>query len=297
MTAIELLRDVGQHFRVNQMLAKEAVSARLESETGISYTEFSYQILQAMDFLELYRRYGCTLQTGGSDQWGNLTAGLDLLRRVEGRTAHALATPLVAKADGTKFGKTESGTVWLDPELTSPYAFFQFWVNADDRDVSAYLRLFSLRGRPEIEDLEARSSAEPAARAAQRELADELTTLVHGAAQARAVQEASRALFGQGALDALDEATLSAALQETPNAAGAGRRHDHRPARRDRPDLEPRGGPAGRRRGRRLRQQRAGHRRRRGSRPDRVPARSLAGAQARETSPGRGREAPRRRVT
>jgi tyrosyl-tRNA synthetase len=221
MTAIELLRDIGQHFRVNQMLAKEAVSARLESDAGISYTEFSYQILQATDFLELYRRYGCTLQTGGSDQWGNFTAGLDLLRKVAGVGAHALATPLVAKADGTKFGKTESGTIWLDPELTSPYAFYQFWINADDADVPAYLRLFSLRDRAEIEELEAATRERPGARIAHRELAAELTTLVHGERQARAVEEASRALFGQGTLEELDESTLTAALQETPHAQAA----------------------------------------------------------------------------
>jgi tyrosyl-tRNA synthetase len=219
MSAIQLLRDIGQHFRVNQMLAKEAVSARLESDSGISYTEFSYQILQATDFLELHRRHGCTLQTGGSDQWGNFTAGLDLLRKVEGVGAHAVATPLVAKADGTKFGKTESGTIWLDAELTSPYAFYQFWVNADDADVPGYLRLFSMKDRDELTDLEAATRDRPAARLAQRELATELTTLVHGEEQARAVEEASRALFGQGALENLDEATLAAALLETPHAA------------------------------------------------------------------------------
>ncbi len=218
LSAIDLLRGVGRHFRVNRMLAKEAVSARLESDTGISYTEFSYQILQALDFLELYRQFGCVLQTGGSDQWGNLTAGLDLIHRAEGVSAHAFATPLVAKADGTKFGKTESGTVWLDPELTSPYAFYQFWVNADDRDIAGYLRLFSLKARPEIEALEAATVERPAARAAQRALAEELTALVHGAGQARAAEHASRALFGQAPLDELDEATLSAALRETPTA-------------------------------------------------------------------------------
>jgi tyrosyl-tRNA synthetase len=221
LSAIELLREVGQHFRVNQMLAKEAVSARLESEVGISYTEFSYQILQAYDFLQLYRRYGCTLQTGGSDQWGNLTAGLDLLRRVEGVSAHALATPLVTKADGTKFGKTETGTVWLDADLTSPYAFFQFWVNADDADAASYLRLFSMRSADEVAELEDQLRTQPAARTAQRALAVELTTLVHGAGQAAAVDEASRALFGQGALEALDLATLSSALQETPHVVAS----------------------------------------------------------------------------
>ena len=216
LSAISLLRDIGQHFRVNRMLAKEAVSARLGSAAGISYTEFSYQILQALDFLELYRRHGCVLQTGGSDQWGNLTAGLDLVHRVEGVSVHALGTPLITKADGTKFGKTEGGSVWLDPALTSPYAFYQFWVNADDRDVSVYLRLFSLLPRPQIEALEEATAVRPAARQAQRALAAELTTLVHGAKAAGAALQASLALFGQGQLDALDEPTLSAALRETP---------------------------------------------------------------------------------
>ncbi|MCY7373607.1 MAG: tyrosine--tRNA ligase [Spirochaetaceae bacterium] len=218
MSAIDLLRDIGKHFRVNKMIAKEAVSARLNSDAGISYTEFSYQILQGMDFLELYRRHGCVLQTGGSDQWGNLTAGLDLIHRVEGRTAHAFATPLVTKADGTKFGKTESGTVWLDAEMTSPYAFYQFWVNADDRDVAAYLKVFSFRTREEIEDLEKAAAKRPAAREAQRALADELTALVHGQQQRDAVVAASQALFGRGALADLDPATLLSALAELPRA-------------------------------------------------------------------------------
>ena len=215
MSAIDLLRNVGQHFRVNRMLAKEAVSARVHSDSGISYTEFSYQVLQALDFLELYRRYGCTLQTGGSDQWGNLTAGLDLIHKVEGVAAHAIATPLVTKADGTKFGKTEGGSIWLDPQMTSPYAFYQFWVNAEDADVISYLRFFSLRARDEIDELADATSQRPAAREAQRALALELTALVHGAAQAAAVVEASRALFGQGRLDDLDKDVLSAALRET----------------------------------------------------------------------------------
>ena len=216
LSAIDLLRDIGRHFRVNRMIAKEAVSARLNSDTGISYTEFSYQILQGLDFLELFRRYGCLLQTGGSDQWGNLTAGLDLIHRVEGRTAHAFATPLITKADGSKFGKTESGTVWLDPAMTSPYAFFQFWVNADDRDVVTYLKVFSFRSREEIEALEKAVAERPAAREAQRALAGELTELVHGAAQRDAVVAASQALFGRGSLEDLDEATLAAALAELP---------------------------------------------------------------------------------
>jgi tyrosyl-tRNA synthetase len=215
LSAIDLLRDIGRHFRVNKMLAKDAVSARLNSDVGISYTEFSYQILQGLDFLELYRRYGCTLQTGGSDQWGNLTAGLDLIHRVEGASAHALATPLITKADGTKFGKTESGTIWLEADLTSPYAFYQFWINSDDRDVAGYLKIFSLRSRDEIEELEAAVAQRPAARDAQRSLAEELTTLVHGADECARAIAASAALFGRGELTDLDEATLAAALAET----------------------------------------------------------------------------------
>ncbi len=218
MSAINLLRDVGKHFRVNTMIAKEAVARRLNSEAGISYTEFSYQILQGMDFLELFRRYGCTLQTGGSDQWGNLTAGTELIRKAEGATAHALATPLVTKADGTKFGKTEGGAIWLDPEMTTPYAFYQFWLNADDRDIPRFLRVFSFKSHDEIEELERLTEERPQARAAQRALAEELTTMLHGADQTAAVIAASQALFGQGELAGLDEATLAAALAELPHA-------------------------------------------------------------------------------
>ncbi|WP_433888629.1 tyrosine--tRNA ligase [Streptomyces sp. CA-111067] len=218
LSAIEFLRDIGKHFRVNKMIAKEAVSRRLNSDQGISYTEFSYQILQGMDFLELYRRYGCTMQTGGSDQWGNLTAGIDLIHRVEGASAHALATPLITKADGTKFGKTEGGAIWLDPEMTTPYAFYQFWLNADDRDIANFLRIFSFRSREEIDELERATQERPQARAAQRALAEELTTLVHGADQCNAVMAASKALFGQGELAELDQATLAAALSELPRA-------------------------------------------------------------------------------
>ncbi|WP_406403503.1 tyrosine--tRNA ligase [Streptomyces sp. NBC_00879] len=219
LSAIDFLRDVGKYFRVNKMIAKEAVARRLNSDAGISYTEFSYQILQGMDFLELNRRYGCTLQTGGSDQWGNLTAGTDLIHRVEPEAeVHALATPLITKADGTKFGKTETGTVWLDPERTTPYAFYQFWLNADDRDVSKFLRIFSFRSREEIEELETLTAERPQARAAQRALAEELTTLVHGADECAAVVNASKALFGQGELTGLDEPTLRAALSELPHA-------------------------------------------------------------------------------
>jgi tyrosyl-tRNA synthetase len=218
MSAIELLRDIGKHFPVNRMLARETVKARLET-SGMSYTEFSYVLLQSLDYLELYRRYGCRLQTGGSDQWGNLTAGVDLIRRVEGGSAHALTTSLVTRADGTKFGKTAGGeNYWLDPELTSPYAFYQFWFNADDRDVGKYLRYCSFRSRDEIEELEKETAERPAARAAQRALAAELTTLVHGEEECARVMAASRALFGQGSLADLDERTLAAALAEVPRA-------------------------------------------------------------------------------
>jgi tyrosyl-tRNA synthetase len=212
MSVVEFLRDVGKHFPVNRMLAREVVKARLD--TGISFTEFSYQLIQANDFFELHRRHGCTLQFGGSDQWGNITAGVDYIRRRGFGPVHAFVTPLVTKADGTKFGKTEGGTVWLDPKMTSPYAFYQFWVNADDRDVVRYLRYFSFRPRPEVEDLEKATAERPAARLAQRALAEELTTLVHGAEEARQAVAASQALFGRGSLDELGPETLRAALSE-----------------------------------------------------------------------------------
>jgi tyrosyl-tRNA synthetase len=219
LSAIDFLRDVGKHFRVNRMLTKDSVSARLNSDAGISYTEFSYQLLQGMDFLELHRRYGCTLQTGGSDQWGNLTAGVDLIHRVEGVSAHLLATPLITKADGTKFGKSESGTVWLDAAMTSPYAFYQFFLNTDDRDVSGYLRVFTFREREELEALDEATRQKPAARQAQRALAVDVTTLTHGVQATRRVEEASQALFGRGDLGRLDEATLRDAVAELPRAS------------------------------------------------------------------------------
>jgi len=221
MGVLEFLRDVGKHFSVNRMLDREAVAARLAKD-GISYTEFSYQLLQSYDYVELYRRHGCTLQTGGSDQWGNITAGVDLIRRMEGVHAHALTTPLMVKADGTKFGKTESGTVWLDPELTSPYAFFQFWMNADDRDVPTLLRTFSFRSQAEVDDLLAAVAARPQAREAQRALASEMTALVHGDAERDAAEAAGRALFGQGDLTDLPSSTLTAALLEAPHGEVAG---------------------------------------------------------------------------
>jgi tyrosyl-tRNA synthetase len=215
MSAIEFLRDIGKHFSVNQMLNKDAVSTRLEKD-GISYTEFSYQVLQSMDYLELYRRRNCTLQIGGSDQWGNITAGLDLIRRVESGSAHALTVPLLTKADGTKFGKTAGGSVWLDPEMTSPYAFFQYWLNSDDKDVINFLKVFSFKSRAEIEALEKTHNENPGAREAHRELARELTSLVHSPEIAQRVEDAARALFGQGDLTELDEATLAGALSELP---------------------------------------------------------------------------------
>ena len=225
LSALEFLRDIGKHFPVNQMLARESVRARLEAG-GISYTEFSYQILQAFDFLELRRRHDCVLQIGGSDQWGNLVSGVDLIRRVTGDTVHALATPLITKPDGTKYGKTEGEAVWLSPELMSPYAFYQFWMNRTDAEMPGLLRVFSFRSRAEIEELEQEIAARPAARRAQRLLAEELTALVHGEPELARVQAASEALFGQGDLAALDEPTLAAAVQEIPvaviSAPGAG---------------------------------------------------------------------------
>ncbi|HEX6524340.1 MAG TPA: tyrosine--tRNA ligase [Streptosporangiaceae bacterium] len=213
LSALEFLRDVGKHFSVNRMLDRESVKARLEGG-GISYTEFSYQLLQALDYLELYRRYGCTLQTGGSDQWGNLVSGVDLIRRVEGASVHALATPLITKPDGTKYGKTEGGAIWLSADLMPPYSFYQFWLNRADDEVPGLLKAFSLKSREEIEALIAESVSQPARRAGQRALAEEITTLVHGAEECARVIAASRALFGQGTLEDLDEGTLGAAVAE-----------------------------------------------------------------------------------
>ncbi|WFE42643.1 tyrosine--tRNA ligase [Micromonospora sp. WMMD998] len=212
MSVVEFLRDVGKHFPVNKMLAREVVRARLES--GISYTEFSYQLLQANDFFELHRRHGCRLQYGGSDQWGNITAGVDYVRRRGAGPVQAFTTPLVTKSDGTKFGKSETGAIWLDPEMTSPYAFYQFWLNADDRDVTRYLRYFSFRSREELEELEKATAERPQARTAQRALAEELTALVHGEREVTQAVAASQALFGRGALDELAPETLRAALTE-----------------------------------------------------------------------------------
>jgi tyrosyl-tRNA synthetase len=217
LSAIDWLRDVGKHFSVSRMLAKESVAARLEAG-GISYTEFSYQVMQALDFLELYRRHGCRLQVGGSDQWGNLTAGVDLIRRVEGATAHAFAVPLITRPDGEKFGKSIGSTLYLDPALTSPFAFYQWFLNADDSVVGTYLRVFSFVSPDEIEALESEVANRPEARAAQRALAAEVTELVHGADAARSAIAASEALFGDGDLAALDAATLEAAFADLPRA-------------------------------------------------------------------------------
>ncbi|WP_233279441.1 tyrosine--tRNA ligase [Microterricola pindariensis] len=221
LSAIDFLREIGKHYRVGTMLKKDAVAARLNSDAGISYTEFSYQILQGLDYLELYRQYECVLQTGGSDQWGNLTSGTDLIRRTEGTSVHAIGTPLITNSDGTKFGKSEGNAVWLDSSLTSPYAFYQFWLNTDDADVVARLKIFTFLERAEIERLEAAVAAEPFRREAQRALAFEVTSLVHGETATANAIAATSALFGQGDLAELDAETLEAALRELPNTTTA----------------------------------------------------------------------------
>lgn len=218
LLAIDLLREIGKHFRMGTMLAKDTVARRLASEEGISYTEFSYQVLQGHDFLQLYRRYGCTLQTGGNDQWGNLLSGVELTRKADEATVHAMTTPLITKADGTKFGKSEGGAVWLAPDMMSPYAFYQFWINTEDADVVRFLKIFTFLGREEIARLETAVAQEPFKREAQRALAWEVTALVHGADAADAVVTASQALFGRADLDALDEQTLAGCAQELGGA-------------------------------------------------------------------------------
>ncbi|GDX22174.1 tyrosine--tRNA ligase [Actinomycetes bacterium] len=215
VSALNFLRDIGKHFSVNQMLAKESVSARLESG-GISYTEFSYQVLQAYDFLELFRRANCTLQLGGSDQWGNITAGLDLIRKVTGESAYGLSVPLLTKSDGEKFGKTATGTIWLDPAMTSPYAFYQFFINSDDRDVAKLLKIFSFKSHAAIDELLESLATNPGAREAHRALAQELTTSIHGEDACIKVEVAAKALFGQGEITDLDAETLAGALAELP---------------------------------------------------------------------------------
>ncbi|WP_307858484.1 tyrosine--tRNA ligase [Microbacterium flavescens] len=221
LSALDFLREIGKHYRVGTMIKKDAVAARLNSEAGISYTEFSYQILQGMDYLELYRQYGCVLQTGGSDQWGNLTSGTDLIHRVEGVSVHAIGTPLITNSDGTKFGKSEGNAIWLDPAMCSPYRMYQFWLNTDDADVISRLKIFTFLTRDEIEEYERLVAAEPFRREAQRRLAREVTAFVHGADATAAVIAASDALFGQGDLTVLEAATLREALEELPNATVA----------------------------------------------------------------------------
>jgi len=215
VSALEFLRDIGKHFSVNQMLAKDSVANRLAT-AGISYTEFSYQVLQAFDFLELYRRHECKLQIGGSDQWGNIVAGLDLIRKVEGGAAHALTVPLLAKADGSKFGKTAGGSIWLDPQMTGAYEFFQYWLNSDDADMPKLLKVFSMKSRAEIERLIETVKTNPGAREAHRELARELTTMIHGEQMAQKVELAAKALFGHSDISELDLATLDSALAQLP---------------------------------------------------------------------------------
>lgn len=212
LSVIDFLRDIGKHFPVNRMLARDTVKRRLES--GISYTEFSYVLLQSMDFMALNRDHGVTLQFGGSDQWGNITGGAELIRRATGNQAHAFATPLVTKADGTKYGKTEGGALWLDPGMMSPYAFHQFWLNVEDEKVAEMLRIFTFLSREEIEALEKQTADEPWKRAAQRRLADEVTTLVHGAEETEQAKAAAAALFGGGDLHSISTTTLAAAVRE-----------------------------------------------------------------------------------
>jgi tyrosyl-tRNA synthetase len=219
LSAIDFLREIGKHYRVGTMLKKDAVAARLNSEAGISYTEFSYQILQGLDYLELFRAYGCVLQTGGSDQWGNLTSGVDLIHYVEHESVHAIGTPLITNSDGTKFGKSEGNAIWLDPAMCSPYRMYQFWLNTDDADVITRMKIFTFLTRDEIEEYERLVAAEPFRREAQRRLAREVTTFVHGTDATSAVIAASDALFGQGDLATLDAATLREALEELPNAS------------------------------------------------------------------------------
>ncbi len=218
MSAIDFLRDLGKHFRVNQMIRKDSVAARLNSEHGISYTEFSYQVLQALDYLHLFREFGCTLQTGAVDQWGNITAGSDLIHRVEGASVHALTSPLITAGDGRKLGKSEGNAVWLDPEMTSPYAFYQFWLNVEDAAVLRYVRVFTERSHEELAALEKSVAEKPFLREAQKALATDVTTLVHGADATAAVQAASEALFGKGDVTALDARTLDDATGELPGA-------------------------------------------------------------------------------
>ena len=218
LSALDFLRDIGKHFRVGTMIKKEAVAARLASDEGISYTEFSYQILQAYDFLQLFREHGCTLQSGGQDQWGNLTAGTDLIRRVTGESVHAVGTPIIANSDGTKFGKSEGNAIWLDPKLCTPFAFYQFWLNQADADVAERLKVFTFLTRDEIAEYERQVASEPHLRAAQKRLAFEVTALVHGSAAAAAAEAAAKALFGGGSYKSVPEEVLRQATAELPSA-------------------------------------------------------------------------------
>ena len=220
LTAIDFMRDIGKHFSVNAMLAKDSVKRRLESEDGITYTEFSYSLLQAYDFLELFDRFNCTLQMGGSDQWGNITVGMDLIRRVRSAKVHGLVFPLITTASGTKFGKTESGTIWLDPELTKPYEFYQFWLNTDDRDAIKYLKFFTFLHRPEIEELERMTVREPERRHAQRKLAQEVTRLVHGEESVREAEAAAQKLFG-GSISTMSVNELLQVFPNVPSTSAA----------------------------------------------------------------------------
>ena len=279
VSTIDFLRDIGKHFPVNRMLARDVVRTRLES--GISYTEFSYVLLQSMDFLTLFRDHGVTLQFGGSDQWGNLTGGVELIRRADGGQAHAFATPLVTKADGTKYGKTEGGALWLDAEMMSPYAFYQFWLNVEDEKVGELLRIFTFLTREEIEALEAEHAEKPFLRRGQRTLAEHITTLVHGAEATGRIEAASEALFSGGSLaDADPGGAARGARDRAPARDRCGREDHHRPVRRGRPGAEPQRGATGGRRRRRLPQQRAGRRRRLRADRRRLPRRRGPGAAA-----------------
>ncbi len=217
VSAIEFLRDIGKYFRLGQMLSKDIVARRLNSDEGISYTEFSYQILQGYDYLQLYRRYGCTLETGGNDQWGNLVSGVDLIHKVEGKAVSVLTTPIITKADGTKFGKSEGGAIWLNPDMFSPYAFYQFWLQVADDDVVKLLKIFTFLDRDEIEYLGRETAANPRARLGQRRLAEEVTRFVHGGEQLARVQAATEALWGSGDLRSVDESTLCSAVEHLPS--------------------------------------------------------------------------------
>ena len=289
LSAIDFLREIGKHFRVGTMLRKDAVASRLSSEEGISYTEFSYQILQGMDYLQLFRDYGCMLQTGGSDQWGNLTSGTELIRKVEGKHVHALGTPLITNSDGTKFGKSEGNAIWLDPAMCSPYAFYQFWLNTADADVADRLKVFTFLSRAEIEALELAVAERPFAREGQRKLAYEVTSLVHGVDATEKVIAASAAVFGNGDLTVLDEATLEGGdLRAAVRHCRRRRPGHHRTAGGLRSVGEQVRRPPHRGGGRGLRQQREGVRSRRRYRGQPAAARTLPAPAPGQEEPGHG---------